>query len=321
MENYKKYLKYKTKYLTLRKQIGGNPEINIMIACSSLKKKSTFYDKFFLILKIINDKYIYHIPKNIYFCMKFSSQAFGEGSDLFFKTNNLEDNKIELLKNLSINIIKPTEDTYVYNNTIMDMINLSPELLPKNNINYDMIIFAECNDIVSYFTGDFDFLQRYLTALRNKEIEDLYKIIIDNIIKFYNKLNDKSIILNMYYCDEIFCDFNITYAQVTFLYLPLFITVVILLNFMFEKEDNGIYILKNRKSDEEIKDFFNHNLSQYTQKLLKMSEINTVDDILTHFKGDDVVLGIFTKDDEIMDLFLENPLIINYINKFIKIFK
>jgi hypothetical protein len=241
-ENYQlKYIKYKTKYFNLCKdilnnskhktenyynnklnfnQIGG-ANINILFSCTAFNNASTL-DTYF---NLINDKINKFIPsgsiKTAISVSLYPSKIY-EGSEL-----------VKKMKANHYNLKEPIE------NSLMDFIKLTIEPI-------DILVLSQCDDFVTVFMNN-DFRKNIILSLKSMkdggELVDFKKhftVFKDNLLKVYNSLN--GYIINIYYNQDIFTNVENSIAPVSILYILLHRMCCELFNILFIKEaEAGVY--------------------------------------------------------------------------------
>jgi hypothetical protein len=216
---FNKYLKYKNKYMNLKKLYGGFDEKNIIFSCTTLDETSTLSVNFNTINDLINRLIGEKIKKNTYLLYKTQLFVSDEHLRSQYLKEVMETNNYNIMTNLVVNI------------NLLDFINLSKD------IKFDIIVMTQCNETVSMILGD-DWRIHY-----NKFV---WELINHNLFSLYETLNDTGYIINIGYDkaginDIILENFSNSYSSLISVVLPLFMYINELINILFIKVDTGIY--------------------------------------------------------------------------------
>jgi len=207
------------------------PKIDILFSCTSLKNTSTFVKNFETIQKdLIQVVPEYKESKNAYFV------------NIFYDKNEsgIDDIGKELLEKNNYHLV----DDKINFTRIIDF------LQTKSSIKFDVIIFAQCNNLVDIFNFDkgVDLNQR-----------------IQQIINLYDSLKDKGIIINYYYTVDfaermkqttkdlaVRVDIQDFIALINIYRIIIFVFLRNVFTKLFLKLDIGIYQKKKVKNIEKI---------------------------------------------------------------------
>lgn len=213
--------------------------LNILFTCTTLDKESTLaieYDYIHnMLIKII--PYYLDVKKNVYFVYKVPNPPLAKLMQNMYSSNIVP----QLQKNnyaIKPNITAP--------NTAVKMVNDSNihDFLSETKLKFDIISLTQCSNLVDTFIGE-----KITTSIVN--IHDL----IDNFITIYNSLEESGFIINFYYnedngikvCD--FIDYISLSSSITLFY---HIYLLSILDFYYERIDEGIYRKNNEKINVEI---------------------------------------------------------------------
>ena len=151
-------------------------EKTVLFACTTLDEHSTLSRNFEYINKfikknykndVINSYFACYLPPN---CKKYIIEQ--------EYSSYLEDTLIE--NNYIVN--KKDDKSYVYNNMIIKFIK------NNNNVSFDMIIMTECDNFLLTITGKWINL--------NGLNEDIFDVIIKNMLILHNSLNKNGLVYN-----------------------------------------------------------------------------------------------------------------------------
>jgi hypothetical protein len=248
-ENYQlKYIKYKTKYLNLCKdiltnskhktendynnQIGSGDNINILFSCTTLNERSTLYKHFELINnkinEFINPKFINPLleadDKKTALCVALDSSYIDENSPLVI---NMKANGYTLVPPIELSLMD-------YITTIEESINI--------------LVLSQCDDFVTVFMNKDFIIKNIISRLKNMTSDTIvdfrveFEIFKDNLFRLYNSLNSfNGYIINIYYNDNIFTNIENSISLVSYLYILLHKMCCELFNTLFTFIEVGVY--------------------------------------------------------------------------------
>lgn len=199
--------------------IGGTIE-NVIFACTTLNKNSTFCKNFETINSIIRIYIPIEITINPIFIFKPPVFNITFINDPDTKKNMIENNY-------------KTDDIISVNQNFIEYINTTQDKSTK------IIVLSQCSELVSSLTNE-----NYVIDKKS------YDKIRDNLFLLYSKLNDDGYIINFYYgktgSNAVLINMVnfFSYATLT-KYLPLFLYSVLLINILFTNIEKGVY-KKNR---------------------------------------------------------------------------
>lgn len=263
-DKYDKYVKYKNKYInqikTNKIKYGGNLDNNILFACTTLYKGSTFSLNYNEILttidRLITNENNENKP-NIYFVLNTVTNI---------NNNTIDDNALREVENKFI-IKKNEKNEHYYNNSINDF-------LKNYQIKFKIVALMQCNDLVETFSN--------IISDNSVKVMDGYcilnkEIFFQNIELFYDSIlpNGKLII---YYYDPLNNSFSlVSFEEYNTALLafssPLTYTLIVcILNRLFSYNRHEKYYTKNvvdnvkRVCEQEFYNLFIRN--KYLQKLI-----------------------------------------------------
>jgi hypothetical protein len=209
-----------------KKILSGGTNQNILFACTTLNKDSTFSENF----NEINDTVKHYLPYNskinAYFVCK--NSMINENNKIW------SDNFRNILTRHNYNKVEPYNTTNKSNGYSNNIINF----LSKKNIKFNMIVFSQCNDTLQSILKD-SFISSHIKI-------NTFDIIIQNLFSLYNSLEDNGYIINFGYIGEgneiILENLCSSPSQITLIgTLPYFVFIGLLIPILFTKISTGIY--------------------------------------------------------------------------------
>ncbi len=275
MDYKNKYLEYKSKYINLQKQLLGGAPKNIIFGCTTLHyEDSTFVKNYDLINAEINKL----IPIDE---IKISHFVIDYENDKIRESHIMPDELV---------MTKMRENNYI----IQEHINTLPIIDYINNEfkhnKVDILVFAQCNDLVSSFINNKSYLHLKYT--------DIFNLCEKNIFDLYNSL--KGYIINIYYTETLFSniEYNITVSTLHIIHMhnicsqlfnKLFVLVDPNIKGVYKKIDGITYDSYMIFS----KEIYDTTMSRFFAIIKNNDPINKkIDDILSNFLPIDYDLPI-----------------------------